>query len=791
MTDAATASLDLSGDPLRIHLLGIGGAGMRAIATLLQELGHTVSGSDAADSPFVERLRARGISVTVGHDPANIGDADAVGHSTAVPDDNPELAAARAAGLPTYRRWELTAALARCAPTVAVAGTHGKTTTSALLAVVLRSAGMNPSFLIGGDVASLGGGAAWTGGDWFVIEADESDGTFEKLSPAAGIVTNLEADHLEFHGGFDALVAAFDRFAAGVSGPLVCCADDEGAAGLASRFDAVTYGLAPDAAYRVSDLTSNREGCRWSLATPAGERLSLAVPVAGAHNALNATAAAALAIELGATTASVSDGLAAFDGVGRRFEQRGEAAGVTFVDDYAHLPTEVEAAIEAGNGGGWDRVVAIFQPHPLQPHPGLGPYVRPLVHRRGRRGGDGHLLERRGPSSRSHRRVGCRRRAVRRPGGRRALRGRSQRPGRAAGGVAGARRSVPDPGGRRPHQHPAPGHRRAGGGLMGVADTVAAAFGDAATVDADLAALTTYRVGGRASVLVELHQHDDIDRLASLVAGDTPLLVVGNGSNMLVADGGFDGVAVRLAGSFEAVDIDGSAADSTPSADADPDGVVVRVGGAAPLPAVARQTAAAGLGGFEWAVGVPGSVGGAVRMNAGGHGSDMSETLLRVRVGNLRTGHHETMEATALGLRYRHSDLGAEHVVEWAELALRRADSEESKVLVSEIVTWRRANQPGGSNAGSVFTNPVGDSAGRLIDTAGCKGLRIGTAEVSEKHANFFQADPGGAADDVVELMLEVQRRVLATHGVGLVAETRLVGFPPAVVDALTSGAPA
>ncbi|HEY4375897.1 MAG TPA: UDP-N-acetylmuramate dehydrogenase, partial [Acidimicrobiales bacterium] len=257
---------------------------------------------------------------------------------------------------------------------------------------------------------------------------------------------------------------------------------------------------------------------------------------------------------------------------------------------------------------------------------------------------------------------------------------------------------------------------------------------------------------------------DDLAAVGEAVAATgIAVLVVGKGSNLLVADAGFDGLAVRLGESFATVSIDGTR---------------VRAGGAAALPVVARKTAAAGLTGFEWAVGVPGSVGGAVRMNSGGHGSDLAASLQRVRVADLAGGEDGVVTTAALDLAYRRSSVGVAEVVVWAELELAVGDAVAAEAEISEIVRWRRANQPGGQNAGSVFTNPPGDSAGRLVDAAGAKGLRLGTAEVSPKHANFIQADPDGSADDVWSLMAEVRRRVAAHSGVVLHPETRLVGFP-------------
>jgi len=283
--------------------------------------------------------------------------------------------------------------------------------------------------------------------------------------------------------------------------------------------------------------------------------------------------------------------------------------------------------------------------------------------------------------------------------------------------------------------------------------------------------MTTYRVGGRAALAAEAADLDELTRIAGATAGgDEPVLIIGNGSNLLVADSGFPGLVVHLGGGFELMSVD-------------PDGTTVRVGGAAALPVVARRTASLGLTGFEWAVGVPGTIGGAVRMNAGGHGSDMAAVLSGVRVVDLATGENGAMAVSQLRLGYRHSSIGPSQVVTEAQLRLTAGDRSAAEAEVAEVVRWRREHQPGGPNAGSVFTNPVGDSAGRLIDAAGCKGLRLGSAAVSTKHANFIQADPGGSADDIVKLMAEVRRRVLAATGIELETETRLIGFVGSDVD--------
>ena len=289
-------------------------------------------------------------------------------------------------------------------------------------------------------------------------------------------------------------------------------------------------------------------------------------------------------------------------------------------------------------------------------------------------------------------------------------------------------------------------------------------LGGLAKRDVPLGPLTTYRVGGPAALFVEASSVDDLWRVAeAVVATGLPVLVVGRGSNLLVADAGFPGVAVMLGPSFTEIGVDGTR---------------VQAGGAAALPVVARRTVRAALTGFEWAVGVPGSIGGAVRMNAGGHGSDMAASLIEARVVDLAHPRSDAVVPSAqLELGYRRSAVAPHSVVVAATLGLRHGDRAVGEREISEIVAWRRANQPGGQNAGSVFTNPPDDSAGRLIDSAGCKGLRLGSAEVSPKHANFFQADAGGSANDIRALMEVVWRRVLDHSGVDLHPETRLVGF--------------
>lgn len=301
----------------------------------------------------------------------------------------------------------------------------------------------------------------------------------------------------------------------------------------------------------------------------------------------------------------------------------------------------------------------------------------------------------------------------------------------------------------------------------------AALLGDRVTKDEPIGPYTTYRVGGAASLFMRAMSVDDLHAASRALAKvKIPILMLGRGSNMLVSSSGFRGLAIALGPFAEQI--------AMPSPDQDP---IVVVGAMTSLPVVARQSVAAGLRGFEWAVGVPGSIGGAVRMNAGGHGSDMIASLLSVRLFHIERGIEANVSAANLGLRFRGSDLNDQHIVLSATLRLARGDKAEGESRLAEIVKWRRENQPGGQNAGSVFVNPVSgvSSAGALIDGLGLRGYRIGTAEVSEKHANFIQADEDGNADDVVELMTFVRQRVAEAHGIELRSEIRLVGFSAAI----------
>lgn len=371
-----TAQLQLDPHSLgRVHFIGMGGAGMSAVARLLLARGVPVSGSDAKDSAALRELESLGATVFVGQRGQNAAGAATVVVSTAIKDDNPELLAARERGARVVHRSQALAAAMHGRRVVAVAGTHGKTTTSSMATVALREAGLAPSWAIGAHVAQLGANAGLAEGDWFVAEADESDGSFLAYGPELAVVTNVEPDHLDFYGSAARLCASFERFVATIrpGGTLVACQDDAGSRALAERRRAtgeavLTYGADTAADVRIDDVVPRGVGSRarltFSLAGGAETAVDLELAVPGAHNVADAAAAFAVGLAAGAEPEALARGLAGFHGSARRFDLKGSAHGVRVFDDYAHHPTEVAAALRAARDvAAGHRVYAIFQPH--------------------------------------------------------------------------------------------------------------------------------------------------------------------------------------------------------------------------------------------------------------------------------------------------------------------------------------------------------------------------------------------------------------------------------------------
>lgn len=346
----------------RLHLVGVGGAGMSALAKLLVARGHEVSGSDLRHGAVLDVLSDLGVTVGTGHRPEMIPGAALVVASSAVPDYDEELEAARSDGITVWRRPELLSALTSEMPTIGATGTHGKTTTTAMLVTALRAIGEDPSFVLGGEMLGLGTNGHFGESQLLVLEADEAFRTFESLHLRGLVVTNVEHEHVDHFESADDLVESFIRVATRVDGPVVACADDPGSGRVAEAVDSTTYGLSSKADWRITDLESGPSGLGFSLTGPTGKaRVAMSQP--GRHIALNASGTLALLAELGYPLDEAAAGLSQFRGVGRRWEHRGTVAGVTLYDDYAHHPTEVAAIIEAARGTTPGRIWAVFQPH--------------------------------------------------------------------------------------------------------------------------------------------------------------------------------------------------------------------------------------------------------------------------------------------------------------------------------------------------------------------------------------------------------------------------------------------
>lgn len=354
-----------------LHFVGIGGIGMSGIAEVLHNLGYKVQGSDVADSPYIERLRGLGIPVVIGHEAENVKDASVVVVSSAIKGDNPEMLAARDARIPVVKRAEMLAELMRLKMCVAIAGTHGKTTTTALMAAVFEAAGLQPTVINGGIINARGTNAYLGSGEWMVVEADESDGTFTRLPATIGVITNIDPEHLDHYGSFDAAKAAFQTFVTNLPfyGFAVACIDHPEVQALVSRIAdrrIVTYGFSPQADVRAVNLTADGTHQMFDVQLRGRTLEGVKLSMHGIHNVSNALAAVAVGLELGMKDEALKKALLGFEGVKRRFTKTGEAKGITVIDDYGHHPVEIAATLKAARiqqdarGG---KVIAVVQPH--------------------------------------------------------------------------------------------------------------------------------------------------------------------------------------------------------------------------------------------------------------------------------------------------------------------------------------------------------------------------------------------------------------------------------------------
>jgi UDP-N-acetylmuramate--alanine ligase len=358
--------------PERVHIVGAGGSGMSGLAKILSQMGRTVTGSDLKPGRMLDALGDVGVDTWIGHRPDTVTEAGLIVRSSAVPDSDPEVRAALAAGVPVWERPALLAAITAANPAIGFAGTHGKTTSTAMAVTALRALGTDPSFLVGGEMVGLNTGAHVGASDEFVLEADEAFGTFRHLDLGAVLVTNIEADHLDYYGTVAAVEDAFAQVVDSVVGPRVACIDDPGVRRLARRSSVVTYGTAGDADWRIGRISNDADGVSFELDDGTTPR-RIDIPKPGLHTALDAAGVVVLLASLGHPVDGLAAAMESYAGVRRRYEIRSVVSDVTIVDDYAHHPTEVEATVAAAVASTRGRVIAVFQPHRYTRTADLGP----------------------------------------------------------------------------------------------------------------------------------------------------------------------------------------------------------------------------------------------------------------------------------------------------------------------------------------------------------------------------------------------------------------------------------
>ena len=630
-----------------IHFVGIGGIGMSGIAEVLHNLGYHVQGSDLSDSANVRRLTDLGISVAIGHDAENLDAAEVVVISSAVKPDNPEVTAARMRRLPVVRRAEMLGELMRLKWSLAIAGTHGKTTTTSMIGALLETAQLDPTVINGGIINAYGTNTRLGAGDWMVVEADESDGTFTRLPATIAVVTNIDPEHLDYYRDFDALRQAFEDFVGNIPfyGFAVVCIDHPVVQGMIPKLSdrrVLTYGFSPQADIRAADVRLGPDGARSTSSSPTRSPIAAAryadvfLPMFGRHNVQNSLAAAAIAEAMALGDDALRAALSNFKGVKRRFTKTGDWNGVTVIDDYGHHPVEIAAVLKAARAIVDGKVIAVVQPHRFTRVAHLfdgfctcfndADIVLVADIYAAGRGPD------RGGEPRCPGRRPDRARPPQRPAADRPRRSRRHRRGAGAAGRHGGlpRRGFDHRLGEQPAAR-ARGAAAAGPGRMKPSLSVPPVRGRL-TRNAPIGKQTWFGVGGPAEVLFRPADPEDLAGFLAALSPDIPVTVIGIGSNLLVRDGGIPGVTVRLGRGCAAIAIEDDQ---------------IRAGAAALDRIVAYTAAEAGLAGLEFLSGIPGSIGGSVRMNAGAYGREVKDPLVSVTALD-RCGRSHTADRGAL-----------------------------------------------------------------------------------------------------------------------------------------------
>jgi len=746
----------------KIHLIGVAGSGMSGIAALLLELGHEVSGSDKTSTVETDRLRRLGLRFHQNHHADDASDADLIVFSSAIAIDNPILLSARDFGKPAVRRAEALAAIMRTKRAILIAGMHGKTTTSAMIAHVLREAGLHPSHYVGAEIPILGSNAHWDPlGEYFVAEGDESDGTLRCFQPRHSLILNIEEEHLDFYVDLAAIEKAFAQLIEQTTGTLFYSADDANTARLcAQRKGAMSYGFSENADYRGTDIEL-RDFASVFCVYLRGQQLGEAVlNVPGRHNVQNAIGVIALANELGISFEKIAASLRKFEHARRRFEIKYASDRFLLVDDYAHHPSEIRATLKTARSTRRKRVLAMFQPHRFS-------RTKALCHKFGDAFDDADRVVVTDVYPASETPIpGISGQTIADEIARHGHRGVSYQPRfewvhRDIGNMLDAGDLILSMGAGNIHEQ-----LSILAADLVIAEKLKAIVGEEGDVRLyePLSKHTTLRVGGPAQFWVEPRNENAFAELIRFCRSENlPLFVIGRGSNLLVRDGGIRGVVVHpRGGDFDKIEVDSNE---------------ITAGVGAKLKEVAYAGKAAGIGGLEWMEGIPGAVGGGLRMNAGAMGAQTFENVVRVSYLDAE-GNPHTKTRDELEVHYRSFPLLENNFAVSAVFRGQPAPAEQIARKLHASQEKRRTSQPIAKSAGCIFKNPQNCPAGQLVEELGLKNSGIGKARVSEVHGNFIVNDGGATAAEMLELIEKIKTVARAQRGIELETEVQIVGEP-------------
>src|SRR5213595_3131237 len=733
---------------------------MSGIAALLIELGHTVSGSDKVSTTETDRLQRLGLRFHEQHLPEHASTADLIIYSSAIKIDNPILVSAGDRGKPVVRRAEALAAIMRGKRGIVIAGMHGKTTTSAMTAHVLREGGLHPCHYVGAEIPILGTNAHWDSrGEYFVAEGDESDGTIALFQPEHTLILNIEEEHLDFYADLDAIEKVFAQLITQTAGQVFYNVDDGNAARLCRSFTrGISYGFGETADYRAADIRLKDFSATFRVNHRGQDLGEATLNVPGQHNVHNALGVVALASELGISFEKIAKSLAKFEHARRRFEIKYDSPRFLLVDDYGHHQTEIRATLETARSTGRKRVLTMFQPHRYTRTKALRnefgaafdhadrvvitdvyPASEPPIP-----GISGQTIAD-AISAHGHRGVTYQSRFV--------------RVHRDIGNMLASGDLILSLGSGNIHEQ-----LSILAAELVVAEKLKAIVGEEGEVrlHEPMAKHTTLRVGGPAQFWIEPRAEEAFAELIRFCRRENlPLFVIGRGSNLLVRDGGITGVVVHpCGGAFDDITVKGNE---------------ITAGVGAKLKHVAYAGRDAGIGGLEWMEGIPGEVGGALRMNAGAMDGQTFEHVVSVRVLDAE-GNAQTMTPSEMEVHYRHVPTLEKN---YAVSAVYRGVSREKDEIVRKLEESqhkRKTTQPAASSAGCIFKNPDSIPAGKLVDELGLKNCVIGKARVSEVHGNFIVNDGGATAAEMLELIAKIQATAREKRGVELQTEVQIVG---------------